>query len=137
MKTRLTERDITRIVRQIIKEEKPDTKFNKKWVGMINTRLKNGNLNSALEMAENLSDDIGGMSNVVKHLKNAKSEIDKAKDKLNSLSESDKSRIYKRVILEEEGDDNTPKSGNSGKKKGMNIFLEQCPQIRMICSMVN
>ena len=118
MKTRLTERDITRIVRQIIKEEKPDTKFNKKWVGMINTRLKNGNLNSALEMAENLSDDIGGMSNVVKHLKNAKSEIDKAKDKLNSLSESDKSRIYKRVILEEEGDDNTPKKWKQWEKEG-------------------
>jgi|LakMenEpi03Aug12_release.lakeMendotaPanAssembly.Ray.scaffolds.fasta_scaffold1988963_1 archaellum component FlaC len=87
MRNRLTESDFNRIVKKIVNEtkEKDDTKFNKKWVGMINTRLKNGNLNSALEMSEDLIDDVDGMSNVVKHLKNAKSEIDKAKDKLNNL----------------------------------------------------
>ena len=102
---KLTESDLTRIVKRMVNEtkEKTDTKFNKKWVGMINTRLKNGNLNSALEMAENLNDEIGGMPNVVKHLKNAKSEIDKAKDKLNRLTESNTSRIVNNIISENRG----------------------------------
>jgi len=87
MRNRITEKDINRIVKRVVNETKetPDTKFNKKWVGIINTRLKNGNLNSALEIAEDLIDNVDGMSNVVKHLKNAESEIDKAKDKLNGL----------------------------------------------------
>ena len=52
---------------------------------MTKTALKNNKIELALNMSEDLVNDINGMSEVVTHLKRALSEIGKANDKLNKL----------------------------------------------------
>ena len=83
---RLTERDLARIVKRVIIEEKT---FNpNKNLGMIKTALKNNKFELAISLGEIISNDVDGMSEVVTHLKKILSEIDKVKNKLNKIEVS-------------------------------------------------
>ncbi len=82
---RLTETDLSRIVKRVINEdEKP---FNpSKTLGMVKTALKNNKIELAIKLGEVITDDVDGMSEVITHLRKVLSEINKAKDKLNKLN---------------------------------------------------
>jgi len=69
-----------------LRESSDKKTFNaNKFLKMTKTALKNNKIELALNMSEDLVNDINGMSEVVTHLKRALSEIGKANDKLNKL----------------------------------------------------